>query len=751
MPARFLGLLLLLCVCAQAAAQAPLPAAVPAAGQGPAAAHESRQPTADEIGARIDELIRQLGDERYEVREAATRDLAAIGNRARLPLERAAMSADPEIAFRARSVIKGLPKLTHTVVDALGSPIGLAVVTVSIWRGASAGGQPPAEGLAPQVITEDDGRVAFPEETAGDVRASATIRHPDYGRARCDVALSGKQAIVRLPLVRRGSEAHRRSVTGRLVTADGKPIAGAVVQCSEVRTPGEGLIEGAEPRGEVLSDEEGQFAYYLPPSEVRKAERGELIPANSRYGLRITVPSDDSFFPVAGRYSNVEPVRIELPRNTRFHRFRFEAVAGGWMEDPQQLRQVRVQYDGRQGGERFLIDLGQESIATGRKLLPGTYVAECFDNGKTIAYLPLVVTADSPEELSFTLPHPLAYRGRVVHGVTGKPVADALVMGWRSTSRNNLALLTADDWKMLGETPSNPPLDHPAIKRLNEFYGVQGLVRTDRDGRFEITRQPDQEFYGIMAFAEDSIPFKVSVGALKPDRNHRVDTGEFPLFPAAKILVRPVFAGERLSVSPRWLPRESGQPDWYHRFEAASKSSDRECEYVHWLALNELQPVFVPAGIHLRVRFEMPYDDQWTPTVVEELQLEPRTTKEIGDLHFAASLPAVARVIDRNGKPVEGVPVRRMYAGENAWCVAHNTDGGGLAHFYVHPNSTGQFWVSDLPGPKEVRMAENLLTGFKVSDQAPHEPFTITITDAQIELLLGARRSAPQPPKPGGQ
>jgi len=725
----------------------------PALGQTPdsstAAPYQSAR--APEFLAQIESLIRQLGDEQYAVRESATKNLLAMGSRARALLEQATKSADVETAFRAKMVLDSLPKVTHTVVDALGSPMPLAkvIVTMTPKDGPMASYETGPYGTYSPTVTvqsDEDGGVAIPERAAGQFVVSARIEHPDYGRAQCEVDLSGNQKNLRVPLVRRGSEAHRRAVVGRVVAPDGRPVAAAVIHCAEVRTPGEGLIQAENFRGEALTDDDGQFAFYLP-NENRNRQRGDLIPLNSRFRLTITVPGDDSFFPVAGRFANVQPVRIEMPRVTRFHRFRFESPAGGWIDDPEQLRQVRVQYDAQQGGERMLTDLDAKSVSGGRKLLPGKYVAECFAGGKMVEYRPLVVTANSPEELPFQLPHAVTYRGRAVHGVTGEPLAGALVIGYRSTSHNNLALLTADDWKLLREAPSNPPLDHPAVKRLNDFYGVQGLVRTDGEGRFAITRQPDQELYGLIAFNQESIPFKVRIGNLEPDRNHQVDVAEFPLFPAARLLVRPVFSGERLSVSPLWLPTDEGQPAWFPRFQAAGKSSDREFEYVHWLKLNEQQPVFVPAGIRLRVRFETPYDDAWGPAVIEAVQLEPGATKEAGDLRFPASLPAIVRVVDARGKPVEGVPVRRMYQGENAWSLAHNTDKDGRAQFHVHPNSQGQFRVHDLPGPEEARLAKNLLADFQVGNQPPKEPFAITLTDAQIALLLGgkATRATPAP------
>jgi hypothetical protein len=693
------------------------------------------------LSRQIEQWIRELGNEQFEVREAATRRLADIGHRARSALERATTSDDAETASRAKALLEKLPRLTHTIVDALGQPIPSAAVTIEFARLPLADGElPPADDLPPTArgTAEEDGRIAVPEIPPGNLTVTVTVQHADYGQGRTRLETGEGKTGIQFPLVRRGTEAYARALQGQVVAPDGAPVAGAVIQCSDVRTPGEGLIEGRYPRGEALTDHEGRFSLYLPPSEVRSGERGVLIPANSRYGLQITVPGDDTLFPWAGRYANVEPVRIEVPRTKRFHRFRFEAVGGGWIDDPKQLRNVRIQFDGRQDGERLLVFLGENAPAAGKKLVPGLYVAEAFQNGNTIEYLPLTVAADSPEELTFRLPHAVTYHGRVVEGTTGEPMAGAFVMAYYSSARNNLALLTAEDWKLLKDTPSNPEPGHPAIAKLGEHYGVQGFVRTDAEGRFEITRQPDQEFYGLIAFAEDAVPYRVTVGSFKPDDNHRIDVGELSLFPAAKILVRPVFDG-RLSVAPRWFFAEAGQPDWFTRFQAAmSKGWERDFEYVHWLALNELQPVYVPAGIELRVRFETPYDDKWSSADVASLRLDPQATKEIGDLRFAANLPIAVRVVDPQGRGVEGAPVRWMLDGDNGWSVAHNTDAEGIARFHVEPNSAGRFWVSDLPGPIEAQQAKNLYAKYQIADQSPKELLTITLTDAQVELLLGS-------------
>lgn len=711
-------------------------------------------PAAAPSAEQIEQLIRQLGDEDFDRREAANKALATIGSRARAALEKGTKSDDAEIALRARLILEGLPKLTHTIVDALGQPIPLASVTLQFTR------QPPSDLPLPPPMTsfsEEDGRIGVPElpktempapgipAPPNNLRLIAIIVHDDYGMARVEVDpvdRAGGTTTLLLPLVKRGTEAYERALTGEVVAADGTPVGGATINCSDIRTPGEGLIEGRYPRGEAISGADGRFTYYLPPSQQRESERGVLTPANSRYQLQIAVPSDDSFFPWSGRYTNLQSARIELPRATRMHRFRFERPGGGFVTDPMALQNTRVQLDRMDKGERYLTDLGNAAVQAGRKLIPGTYQAESFLNGKRVQYLPLTVTADSPEELTFHLPHPVTYRGRVVGGTSGEPIAGAIVVGWSSTSRNNLALLTAEDWAMLKETPSNPPLDHPAITRLREFYGVHALVRTDAEGRFAITQQPDQEFYGVLAFAPDAVPFRASVGGLKPDEKHEVDVGEFPLYPAARVVVRPVFDGERLAVCPRWYPAADGQPEWFGKFKAIFDGpSSREFEFVHWLTMNEPQPVFVPAGLKLSLAFETPYDDKWDDALIDGLQLDTRESKNLGDVTFAANLPVTVRVVDRQGKPIEGVPVRQKYARDNAWSVAHNTDKEGLARFHFPRKTAGKFWVSDLPGTEEARSAANLYASFTLDEAAPAEPVaTITLTDEQMELLLGKMR-----------
>lgn len=718
--------------------------ATPAAPAETPAARES--PRSPEFRARVERLIERLGDPKFAEREAAASELRQIGTATRRLLEQAAKSDDREISQRAAAILNGFPKLSHAIVDALGAPIPFARVEVTV---APRSATPPLQANRPSQDpaamreshqSDEIGRIPVGEFPSNEYQAWVRVDHPDYGVAQCEVDLIGQRKTVRFPLVRVGSEERARAVSGRIVSSDGRPIVGATLQCNSVRTPGEGLINGTYPRGDVLSDDQGRFAYYLPNENPRR-ERGDLIPINSRYELGIEAP-DDSHFPTAGGFTNAAPAEIRLDRPEKVRRFRWESAAGGFLDSPAQFMNIHVDFLQTRQNEQRRVRIGTFGLAQGRKALDGTYHAIFFDNGKTVQYEPLVVTADSPEELVFRLPPEVTFRGAVVQGVTKQPLPGALVMGWNSTSRNNLALLTPEDWKTLRESPPNPPADHPAAKLLRRFYGLQALARTDAEGRFEIVQRRDQQFYGLLAFDQDFVPFRVHVGGLKPDAARRVDVGVLPLFPAARIVVQPVFEpGQQISVSPNWQLADEPQPDWVDQVRAVQRGSERDFESTHWLTLNEKQPIYVPADLRLRLRFETPYHDQWTPPTIDAVvRLERGASQDLGDLKFSPSLPVVVRVVTRDGKPVEGFAVRRFHRAQNAWSVAHNTDKDGRASFFVQRRSEGKFRVSDLNGPQDVAEAPNLFVDYRVDETAPDKPLTIEVTEAQVTLLRGVPR-----------
>jgi hypothetical protein len=271
------------------------------------------------------------------------------------------------------------------------------------------------------------------------------------------------------------------------------------LHCPHVRTQGEGLITAEPQTGVVITDGQGRFALYLvaaTPSREPKLH-GNLVPPGSRYNLSVTAPGRDDCFPVDDMFSNDAPLEIRMPLATRLHRFRFAQLGGGEITDRAQLKNIIVEFYPIDNDPRRL-RLDTDDMVTGRKLIPGKYLATHYLNGKALHYLPLRVDASSPEVLTFQLQTATVYRGRAVHGVTGKPLGRSWAAATVSSGRANLAELTDEDWRQLRAMPDVAGPADAATKILSEHYGIGALVRTSDEGRFEVTEPPGIKFYAVM-------------------------------------------------------------------------------------------------------------------------------------------------------------------------------------------------------------------------------------------------------------
>jgi hypothetical protein len=393
------------------------------------------------------------------------------------------------------------------------------------------------------------------------------------------------------------------------------------------------------------------------------------------------------------------------------------------------------------------IRLDRKLVSAGGLLVPGEYGASYHDGrGREIEWQMLSVDKSSPEKLRFKVPPPVVYSGRVVDGVTGKPLAGAFVGGWNSTSHNNMALITPDEWAAMEKLPAKPAIQEPAFKPLRALYGFLAIVRTDNDGRFTLTQTSEQKFYGVMAFARQRLPLTMANYGFRDQlkKGRSVDTGDVPLFAAARLRVHPVFdvaPGRNLPVRPRWQAVKDGQAAWFPKFAAATKSSEqREFGQVHWLKLNVEQPLLVPADVRFQIEFSSPYDDKWVPANREEVfQLRAGEEADYGELKFDPALEVKVRVVGPDGKPVEGVPVRRLIQQGNeyyrGWSVPHNSDANGMASFYVPQKAKGQFGVLATP-----RQDIKLVVDFQAGEYSADKPFRIELTKAQIEALRGSNK-----------
>ncbi len=713
--------------------------------------------------AKIDRLIAQLGADQFAVREAASNALIKIGDKALDALKKAVESDDPEVAVRAKMAIRAiqaaavarLPRVVHSegnpiavvsrpyrVVDSEGHPIAGTEITFVVRDPQT--GEPTATALD-KATSDRRGLLSVRLDDVNWWNGFAAISHPQLGRAVIPLPppSQGVQTLA-FPLVPKGTPAYERALKGRVLDQQAKPVAQAMIFCSVIRTPGEGLIS-ADNRGFVLTDDQGQFVIYPIAYKERRKERGKLIPKNSRFHLTVRPSKKSGLFPAAVEAANTQPASIVLERPQHEYTFKAEkpdgTLAGG-----AELRTVYVTFSKQPRSNQprqAIVVLDRGLVQEGGRLLPGFYTARMGN----LAYLPLEVKDDSPRELVFRLPASRSYRGKIVDGKTGKPLQGAFVIAEAAVGENNLAALTDAEWDSLEKLPSKAPMDLPIIARLRTLYLFHGLVRTDAEGGYEITGPRGGETYALIAFARDRLPYSCRTYERKAGADGKTHVPDLPLYPAAKVLVRPAFEKGHISIGYYWSIEREGQPAWASAMRGPRWPSETGFERLNWLKVNERQPLYVPAGVRLKVMFDTPYDDQWTVINPGDiLFLDAGQTKDLGDLKIVPSAKVKVRVTDENGKPVEGVPLRMMKdvqdvqdARDQGWCVAHNTDAAGKAIFYVPAGSSGKIAINDFPQRNAAAAkAANVTVSFRVGkDGRQVAPCAIRVTAEQIQLLLG--------------
>lgn len=571
-------------------------------------------------------------------------------------------------------------------VDALGESLAGATVEISL-----------AEYRGPRIpvgrtTLDDTGRLAW-RTLAGNLRmVYFTVSHPDYGCAEAGQFFGLDDTII-LPLVRRDTPAAERAIYGRIVDPNGVPVAGAAIQCLNIRTLGEGLINSFDESRKGITDANGAFSFYMPNRKSRD-DRGELIPPKSQYHVRIDAPKKLGLLPYAKPIENGRETLVVLERGDRVRRLRFEDLNGAII-DPAKLEAITVAL---RTPDRNVLMLHYDDWREGAPLMPGTYEASMRETSGELRFEPVEVTRDSPQEVVFKLPAGLTYYGRVVHGITGRPMPGAFVLAMTSTGSDmQLGELTAEQWDALHSLASDPPADDAALAPLHKMYGFTKLVRTDATGGYGVALEADETFYGFVVFERDYLAVMYRRHSLQADKDHFAEVPTMKLFPAATVLVETAADKEHLSIMPVWEIDKSSRPEWIAELLALDNGRESDLEYHRWLKPNARQPVPVPSGVSLQLKLQTPYDEEFCPILIPQtIHLTQGQTADLGQFTFERAIPVQVKVVDSSGRTFEGIPIRRAHVepdGATSWSVPHNTDEQGIARFHIVPNSIGSFGV----------------------------------------------------------
>ncbi|MHC4323930.1 MAG: carboxypeptidase-like regulatory domain-containing protein [Planctomycetota bacterium] len=534
------------------------------------------------------------------------------------------------------------------VTDALGFPLPKASVEIFI-RGTR---QEDPYIYLNTTTSDEQGQIDIPEMTGSLRRFSFTVSKPNYGITLIDLHIYNHRELI-VPFVSRTTEAFQRSIQGIIMDPEGNPVGGAVVKCYNIRTLGEGLINSLYGLLYTsVTDEKGAFSLYLP-NENRREDRGYLIPPKSKYHVRIEAPKELGLLPYVKPIENGREALIYLESGGRFRTFIFED-ANGPITDPKKLQYINLTIKNSDGDRVSLIyndfkDGGIFPLGEYRAVLHGMNNCE---------FEPLTVNEQSPNELIFKLPESISYYGQIVHGLTGGPMEGAFVIGFRSKAKGNLSMITEQQWQALHALPADPSLTDPVVKPVCGIYGVKKIVRTDEQGRFQMSFRPG-EIYGFVAFEENYLGLLHRKHALVPDRNRQAEVPVMKLYPAATVLVEAFTEAERISIWPRWIIDEKENSVWVREFLLTDDRKESMFTYDAWIEKNKVQSFHVPAGLNLRVKLDAPYDKQFCPIEIPRvIHLAQGQVLDLGRYEFAPAIEVYVRVTGSQGQGVEGLVCR---------------------------------------------------------------------------------------------
>ena len=626
------------------------------------------------------------------------------------------------IRFSIRPSYSGTKGSTEWVVtDALGLPFPKASVEIFV-RGVS--DEVPHIYLH-TATTDDQGRLEIPDLTGKLRLLSFIISEKNYGVSLVDRYINERLIV---PLVPKTTEAYKRSIHGIVMDPEGNPVSGALIECYNIRTLGEGLINALDGWSyKSLTDEEGAFSLYLPNENIRD-ERGYLVPPKSQYHVRIEAPKELGLLPYVKPIENGQEALIFLESGGRFRILIFED-ANGPITDPKKLQYINLTIKKSDGGRVSLI---YNDFKDGGIFPSGEYNAVLYGM-ENCEFEPLTVNEQSPDELAFRLPEGILYYGQIVHGLTGEPMPGAFVIGFSSKAKGNLSMITEDEWQSLHALPDDPGLTDPAVKPICDIYGVKKIVRTDEQGCFQMSFRPG-EIYGFVAFDQDYLGLMHRRHALVPDENRQAEIPVMKLYPSATVLIEACTEAKRISIWPRWIIDENENSVWVRELLLTDDRRESMFTYDAWIEQNKVQSFHVPAGLNLRVKLDTPYDKQFCPIEIPQvIHIAQGQVLDLGRHEFAIALEVYVQVTNSKSQAIEGVPVRLLRDGK-AWTVSHNTDESGMARFNVIPNSIGEFGVS-YRGEGGEFLKETI--PYQIGgDEDSGRLFTLQLSDEILELLF---------------
>ncbi len=659
--------------------------------------------------------------------------------------------------------VGALPKEKWSVfLDALGNPIPGASVTMfyeSAWESADQF----SDKLTP---LDDSGRLCPPWWSPLREYCCFVVSDPNYGTAIVEPydksyrAIEPPPATCVVPLVSRESDANERSLRGTVVDESGAPVADAVVACNTVVIPGGTRLHAffagfylTDKCHKVLTDARGQFVMHLPLAG-RDDSFGQPVPPEADYEVRIEAPKELGLEPFSGSLAagvehTITMSSLSSGPKTFTGTLLFQDE-DGVVTDPAKLAQITLTiHVTLAGGRWWEHTYSNDSWTTAVELPFGTYSATAEWDGLFYTFGPIEVTADSPERVILTVSEirsaETTYKGRVIHGVTKEPIAQAFVMQIPRPSKIDTELSEERFLQLFYFGPEAAANDE-LLQFLEQDIGWR-IIRTDDDGCFEITLptcELDYPITSIIAIREDFLGAELQVRYLQSqaDRTGKVPLPDMKLFPAGTVVIDPCVPeqnqGSMEQVRFLYATAADDPTPWLEDLWATAPTNKGRSVFCMFdLPVNQLQSVYVPADVTLTLTMGR-HLEEFAPVVIENVHLGQNEVLDLGRVEFARAIQVVARVTDSAGKPLEGIAIRCLPDGLDTADRWGTTDVEGLAHVYVPPHSQGQLAAEYDDDQTGTTVREGI--AYQVGgDEDAGKEFVLSLSDEFLKELLESR------------
>ena len=694
----------------------------------------------EKLATQVRALLKQLADDAFATREAATDKLRGIGCRSVEVLEEALEGADAETRFRVGLILKSIRKSNVIVRDALGHPIAYATLDFYSKDGKKLESHK----------TDDCGRVSLPEFSRLDYEnkdrdAYAIIHHDDYGTAKAPLRfnwLEPEQMHLKtefcVSLVHKDSFAAKRAIRGQVLDENNKPLAGVEVRCRDSRTiDGANAMRPQYPQS-VMTDDQGQFAIYLNQLTLKlRPTDSKLVPKHMDYSLNVI--GNEPYFPWSGKKRTGELHKIVLKAAHRDFQVRLQQADKRPLDISKNYYALRIWY--KQPGKNGGVAIATERFLAGR-LANGHYFVRW---GKK-RFPELVISDESPDNIVLKLlpgEDGHTYRGKVVDAITGEPFEGAIVVAMSGRSEREVYTLTNDEWSLL-EKQKADAFDEEASKLLRSIYGRgTTATRSAPDGSFQIKESAKGEAHRIVVMARGMLVMDQICVLIEQLREKGEDWPTFFMMPFAYINVG--IPGEQtIRAYDHWTILDAKYP-LVRKYFAENRNVDVRPDPAATpnIRFGKNTRTVVPADVEMQISLSSGKDNLSWLTIPKVFELSPGEELDLGSDHvFAEKVSIQVRVVDKKGNPLESMPVRPrtrarrgLFGGrKHGYGMSVLTNFRGESTVLIDADGVSAVKATGMHWSNPLKNAENLEVEFKYAEK-PEGPVTIKLTDEQIDAI----------------